>query len=835
MAPRHRSLAFLAAILLAALCYAGARPVGPLPALGPLLDPASGAWGLARQAALPARSSAVIPGLSAPVEVRVDDRGVPHVFAANEEDAWRAQGYLVARDRLFQMELQRRATAGTLAELVGPRALPADRAARRRGLALAADRNFTAADSGSLTIRAARAYAEGVNAWIDAMPRAALPLEFRLLGQKPSRWEPRHTFYLFAQMALTLAWEDETLSRLRVRAVVGRTAADALFPLNSPIQEPIQPNGQPAPRYDFAPLPPPGLPDPVAEIAAREREAFDLALGLTPGEPGLGDAIGSNNWAVSPRRTAARHALLAGDPHLELSIPSIWYEIHLQVTGGPEVAGVTFAGSPGVIIGFNRNLAWSFTNTGADVRDYYVEEVDDSLNPSRYRVDGAWRAVERRVETYHGPGGELLHTDTMYSTHRGPLLREGTRWLSMRWTPFEATHAGDEFLRLDRAGSASEWMESWEEFVAPAQNGLVADRGGSIAIRSTARYPVRPGGRGDELQDGTRSAADWQGYLPLDAYPFSRDPAQGFLASANQQPVDPRVNGRYFGSNWYSPWRAMRINQLLRGDSSVTSSTMGRWQTDPGSARADAFVPELLGAARRLAASGRADSATSRAAALLGEWDRRYTRENRRAILFERVMGALASSVWDELIPLEHRSDSTPRAVAYPEEMVLLGLLRDSSAAWWDDTRTAPVERRDEIVGAALRTGLASAIRDFGPPEAAGWLWSRAHSANLFHLLRLPALSALGHPVQGGTSTLGPSPGRGGFGASWRMVVELGDEVTAWATYPGGQSGNPASAHYLDRLPLWLEGELAPVLFPRTPEEIPGDRLRAVLSLKGGR
>lgn len=833
MAPRHRSPPFLAAILLAALCYAGARPVGPLPALGPLLDPASGAWALARQAGLPARSSARIPGLSAPVEVRVDDRGVPHVFAATEEDAWRAQGYLVARDRLFQMELQRRATAGTLAELVGTRGLPADRAARRRGLAWSADRNFAAADSGSLIIRASRAYAEGVNAWIEAMPRAAVPLEFRLLGMKPSGWEPRHTFYLFAQMALTLAWEDETLSRLRVRAVVGRTAADALFPLNSPIQEPIQPNGQTAPRYDFVPLPPPGLPDTVAGLAVREREALDLALGLQPGEPGLGDAIGSNNWAVSPRRTGAGRALLAGDPHLELSIPSIWYEIHLQVAGGPEVAGVTFAGSPGVAIGFNRAVAWSFTNTGADVRDYFVEAVDDSTHPARYRVDGAWRPVEHRVETYHGPGGELLATDTLYATHRGPLLREGSRWLSVRWTPFEATHAGEEFLRLDRASSVGEWMESWREFEAPAQNGLVADRAGSIAIRSTAKYPLRSGaGRGDELQDGTRSAADWLGYLPLEDYPFSRDPAQGFLASANQQPVDPRVNGRYFGSNWYSPWRAMRINRLLRADSSVTPAAMGQWQTDPGSARADAFVPELLAAARRLGASGRAGFETRRAAALLAEWDGRYTRENRRAALFERIMGALTRSVWDELIPPSQRNDSAARAVAVPEEMVLLGLLRDSSAAWWDDTRTRQVEQRDEIVGAALSLGLESAIRDLGPPESDGWIWSRAHSANLFHLLRIPALSALGFPVQGGASTLGPSPGRGNFGASWRMVVELGDSISAWGTYPGGQSGNPASAHYLDRLPLWLAGELAPVLFPRRPEDLPAARVRAALSFE---
>ena len=815
----------LALVLLGITGYAGARPVGGAPALGAFLEPAEGVWALARSAVLPERSSARIPGLGAPVEVRTDDRGVPHVFAATEEDAWRAQGYLVARDRLFQLELQRRATAGTLSELFGERALESDRTARRRGLAWMADRNFASADSGSEAARAARAYAEGVNAWIEAMPRSALPIEYRLLGRRPERWEPRYTFYLFSQMALTLAYEDETLSRLRVRAQVGRAAADALFPLNSPIQEPVQPNGAGAPRYDFTPLPPPGAPDTLAETAAEERESIDLALGLRPGVPGLGDGIGSNNWTVAPRRTAAGYALLAGDPHLELSLPSIWYEIHLHVEGGTDVAGVTFAGSPGVIIGFNRSVAWSFTNTGADVRDYYVETVDDSVRPSRYRLDGAWKTLEQRVEVFRGAGGRTIGVDTLYATHRGPMVREGSRWLSVRWTPFEAGRQGEDFLALDRAGSVGEWLDAWKDFVAPAQNGVVADRAGSIAIRSTAKYPVRPEGqRGDELQDGGSSANDWAGYLPIESYPGARDPAQGFLASANQQPVDPRVNGNYFGSNWYSPWRAMRINQILRADSSVTAESMRLYQTDPGSARADAFVPAFLAAAERLTEAGRGDPRLGPAADILRKWDRRYTKDNRGAALFDRAMALLTRHTWDEL-----------REVGYPEEMILLELLADSSSAWWDFRRTPQVERRDDALAYALLGGFGQAEMDLGAPEGDGWRWEKAHHANIFHLLRLPALSALELPVQGGPSTLSPSPGRGTHGPSWRMVVELGPEVHGWGIYPGGQSGNPASPFYLDRLPAWLSGNLDPVLFPRTLDELPPARVKSALSLRGGR
>ena len=825
----HRRTArlLLAALVLALLTYVGFRGLGKAPPLGPLLDPAKGVWSLARSAELPSRSRARIPGLAAPVEALYDDRGVPHLFAASEEDAWRAQGYVVARDRLFQLELQTRAAAGTLSELLGDRAVEADRADRRRGFPWAAERGMAALDSSSLIARAARAYADGVNAWIDALGPADLPLEYRLLRSRPARWHPIDTFYLFLQMAYTLAWDDETLTKLQARALVGAAATEALFPRNSPIQEPIQPNGQRAPRYDFVKLPPPGRPDSEALVASRERAALDLALGWNPRRPGDGDAIGSNNWVVSPGRTAAGHALLAGDPHLELSLPSVWYEIHLHVAGGPDVAGVTFPGAPGVIIGFNREVAWSFTNTGADVRDYYQEVVDDEAHPTRYQLDGVWKPLETRVEVVRGRNGVALATDTVRFTHRGPLARQGGRWLSTRWTAFEANSPGEDFLRLDRARSVAEWLEGWKEYVAAAQNGVVADRSGAIAIRSTGKYPLRPGdGRGDELREGSSSAADWTGFLPLEFYPFALNPAQGFLASANQQPVDPRANPHYFGVNWYSPWRALRINQLLRADSQVTPEAMRRFQTDARSARADAFVPAFLAAAR-------ADSSLREAAALLGEWDHAYTRESRGAVFFEAAMAELGGLVWDELIPREELTDTAARPAAVPQDAVLLELVSDSASAWWDDHRTVPVERRDQIVAEALRRGLARLLREHGPSAGAGWRWENAHHANLFHLLRIPALSALELAVQGGTSTLSPSPGRGTHGPSWRMVVELGPEVRAWAIYPGGQSGNPASARYLDRLPQWLAGSLDTLLFPAKPEDLPAARVRARLTLSG--
>lgn len=808
--------------------WAGLRGAGPLPPLSPLLDPARGAWAAASRGELPADATAAIPGLSAPVDVRYDTRGVPHLFAASEADAIRALGYVVARDRLFQLETQTRAASGRLAEWAGPAALPSDREMRRLGLAAAAERHFAQLPAGSRARQLLEAYADGVNAWLDGMAPGDVPVEYRLLGTRPARWSAVNTMHLFARMGWTLAYGTGERRVAAAAALVGRDAARALFPPHAVIVEPIQPNGGAGPRFDFTPLPPPGAPD----SAARR-----IAALLPPADEGDRPSFASNNWAVAPRRTAAGRALLAGDPHLQMTLPSIWYEAHLVVPGSLDVYGVTIPGAPGIIIGFTRDLAWSFTNTGADVLDFYRETVDDPANPTRYQVDGAWRPLDLRVEEFHGRRGERLAVDTLRFTHRGPMSRgEDGDWASMRWTVLDPVLSQTVFLDAARATSTRAFLDTMAAgFGVPAQNMIVADRRGGIAIRSTGHYPIRPAGTtGLDILDGSRSDSDWQGFWPLERYPQAFDPAQGYLASANQEPLDPRANPAYLGADAdFDPWRALRINRLLRADSAVTPDAMRRYQTDPGSARADAFVPAFLEAARTRREQGASSPSIDAAADWLAAWDRRYTRDNQGAVLFERAMGVLVQRTWDELAP------AGGARVATPSSDMLLNLLQDPASPWWDDRSTADrVERRDEVLAATIGDAWDALVRQYGEPEDGGWAWSATGATRIGHLLGLPALSLRDIAIQGGPGTLNPAS-RGGHGPSWRMVVELGDTVRAWGTYPGGQSGNPVSARYADRIPLWRDGELDTLRVPRDTAALgPGltrARLRLAPAPGGGR
>lgn len=816
--PASLARAVLAAAVLGAGLYVGAIPVGPAPALGPVLDPAHGVWSVARGGDVARRDArAALPGLGAEVRVVYDHRAVPHIFAASVDDAVRALGYVVARDRLAQMVVQTLGASSRVTELGGAAALELDREMRSLGLPRAAERTY-AALAGSTGRRLVDAYAEGVNAYLRAMPRAELPLELRLAGVTPEPWRPVNSMHLFGRMGWTLAYLAPEEERARAATRVGRAAAASLFPVADPIVEPIQPNGQTAPRVERATIAPPGEPDTTA-LGARRSAMGDDMNGRAPSAERRHYA--SNNWAVAARRTRDGHALLAGDPHLDLTLPSLWYEVHLVVPGQLDVHGVTIPGAPAVIIGFNRDVAWTFTNTGADVLDFYDERVDAVDAPTRYQLDGAWKPIEVRLERYLGKDGRVIATDTVRYTHRGPMRREGDRWLSMRWTVLEPSDPVAAFLGAARARSAAEFEAAMAaHYRAPAQNMLVADRAGTIAIRSTGCFPVRPDPLGGMvIRDGATSASDWKGCLPVERWPGARDPAQGFVASANQQPVDPRATRDYWGGD-FDPWRALRINRLLREDSAVTPDRMREWQTDPGSERARWFLPHFVRAGR-----ASTDSAARAAAALLAGWNALYLEDGTRAVLFETAMQELVRLAWDEL----REPGSASRRVATPSSAMLAVLLDDASNAWWDDRSTTAREDRDAILTQALSTALARVRRDHGEPDAGGWTWGRARPATINHIMRLPGLAVRDLAVRGGPGTLNPSTGRG-FGASWRMVVELGPELRAWGVYPGGQSGNPSSARWADRIPMWREGRLEAILSPRTERELAGaDRTGALV------
>lgn len=827
----------IAAAALAGALYVGFVPTGPVPALGQLLSPAHGVWAAARVAELPREQSLVLEGLSASVDVRYDDRGVPHIFAKTELDAMRALGWVHARDRLFQMELTVRKVSGTLSEVAGADLLPIDRRSRERGLAQAAAAKWSALPNNSKIRGVVVAYVEGINQWVRDAGAQDLPVEYKLLGTAPRVFQSQDVYYMLAEMSQTLAWQSNELERGAIEALIGEEATAALFPVNAPIQEPIQPvAGRTAPRFVAVRFPAPRLPN--AEAVARARSADDarrrVALGpsrngtaLSLENPTRGEAVvGSNNWAVAPERSASGHALLSGDPHLELSLPSIWYEVHIVVPGEMDVYGVSLPMTPSIPIGFNRDVAWTATNTGADVTDFYREVVDDSTSPTKYRLDGEWRALEQRVEVFRGKGGVVLATDTLRRTHRGPLLRTSEGWLSLRWTALEGGDEASAFRDAARATNAEEWYRAMEPYKAPAQNFLVADRAGAIGIRSTGRYPIRPGdGRGDRIFDGSTSKVDWLGDWPLAKYPQSLRPAQGYLASNNQQPIDPAVRADYLGWDWPSPWRALRINEILRADAAMTPEKMRLAHTDPRSA-----LTEHVRGAVRAAVAARSMEVTNtdrEALAFLDEWDGRFDSESKGAVLYNTLLQEITRRTWDEMAP-----PGETQRMATPNTMMLVRLFDDPASLWWDDRATTAVrEARDQILLMSLRAAWVGARSRFGNDPRA-WRWGNQRMASVKHLLQLPGFGRDSLPVQSGPGTLSPNDGRGTTGASWRFVVELGDSVVAWGTYPGGQSGNPVSSRYADRMELWRTGALAPLRLPRGAADLSGAQLRSALTLR---
>jgi len=436
--------------------------------------------------------------------------------------------------------------------------------------------------------------------------------------------------------------------------------------------------------------------------------------------------------------------------------------------------------------------------------DFYKEQVDDPQDPKAYIVDNQWQYFEKRVETYVGTEGSVIQTDTILHTHRGPVAEEDNVYTSMRWTVLEESGELDALVAIAKATSVDDWMSGMESWMAPTQNGLVIDRLGNIAILDTS---------GDQIYDGSISDNDWKSWLDISDYPGSINPEQGYLTSSNQQPVDPTLYKSYLGSDWPPPWRAMRINQLLRSDPTYTLEDLIEFQTDPGSARADIFVAAFLNAANTFGYDS--SPSAQEAISLLSEWDRLYTKSNERAILFEAAMNKLAENTWDEL------EDEEGRAVVRPGSTVLAALLQTPDNKWWDDRSTTDrQENRDDILIKSIDQAFETIKNQYGTKSEGGWRWDKVQTANIYHLMNIPGLSALGVPVQGGPETLSPNSGSGRHGASWRMVVELGDSIIAKGVYPGGQSGNPLSPAYKNRLDDWSSGNLQDLYFPKHIEEM---------------
>ena len=764
------------------LIYGLSVPIGPLPAVGSFFNPVHGFWANAETRNLEGTISLPSDMTEKPVDVFYDERGVPHIFAHNDADLYFAQGYVTARDRLFQLELQVRASGGMLSEWLGENMVDYDLNQRSRGMLYGAEQMLEHL-KGTQSEEIVEAYGAGINAYIESLRPEQFPLEFKLLGVEPQKWEPLHSALLLKYMTQMLAGRNNDVTTSNARAYMGESFVEEYITKRSKWMEPIIP---PERDWDF---------DPRQVSAPSESFIPQISGQVQPYAPDPDN--GSNNWALSGSKTKNGFPLLAGDPHLNMSLPSIWYEIQLYAPG-INVYGVSIPGAPGVIKGFNESIAWSTTNTGADVMDWYEIEFRDESR-SEYLYNGEWLPVEKRVETIELKYGDPVRETVLY-THHGPvasitgeeMMTDDIIGHALKWITHKPSDEPKAFYLLNRAANVGEASEALSHFEQPAQNFVAADNSGNIAMFIAGKLPLKWDGQGMTVSDGRNPDYDWQGWIPNDQNPHVINPERGFVSSANQYLTSDSYP-YYLGKRFASFERGKRINDMLREGGEFTIKDMQLMQLDDFSYRAQVILPAMLDYVNtRLLPETKLEMLQ-----VLKDWDYTNKGESVAPTLFNKWLDILYDEIWDDELD-----------VSFPLrrptlELTIEMLLDDPDAKWIDNIYTEQVETISDLITSSFvrsTTELEERLGEFG--EA--WQWAYYNDTDLNHLARIDGLGELDLFTDGAREAINAI--RSSHGPSWRMVVELGPEVKAYGVYPGGQSGNPGSASYTEFVSTWNNG-----------------------------
>jgi penicillin amidase len=753
----------------------------------------------AAEAALPpVEGDLDVAGLQAPVEVLRDRWGIPYLSASSLDDLWFAQGFVAASERLFQIDLALRAASGRLSELFSELTLPQDRFARVVGFhrigALEAER--WNGRSRAMVTR----FVEGARAWVAAMP--APPVEHALLAaapELPTELGAWAAAFAYAAWGLSGNWDDELL-RVHLGERLGPEAlADLLPPL---------------------PTDPPGV------------AAGALAGALLDALPRPGGR-GSNAWVVAGSRTESGRPLLANDPHLLVQQPGAWFELHLRAPGY-EARGVAFPFAPGILIGATPHHAWGITNVTGDVQDLYEERLDPDGSAAEF--DGAWEPLTVHREEIAVRGGAPIAVDVRETRH-GPILEAEPigltdvtyapldRAYALRWTATDGLIEPSALVDVANASGFDDFREALRGIACPGQNVVYADVDGTIGYQLTGRYPIRRSGDGTAPVPGWTSEHGWDGWIAFEDLPWSRDPARGYVVTANNRPHDddyPHLIGRDF----HTPFRARRIVELIEGAGHpLTVDDIARSQLDTTSIVARTLAP-------RLAALEARSEDERWALELLRTWDGDERADSPAAALYQAWLARIA---WTLLGATRDRGPYD-RYHARREVFVCLALpsmLEREPPAWAGDdgaegTGWEPLLRR-------TLTEAISLLAERLGPDRATWRWGALHRVRFAHpLARMPGLSPLfvaaEHELGGDEQTVlnGAFDAREGFDAavvpSWRLVADLGDVDRSGAVLPTGESGNPASPHWADQAAMWIEGDLRPMPVTRPAVEAVAER-----------
>jgi penicillin amidase len=777
-----------------------------------------------------------IKGLRGPVSVAFDEWAIPTIVATNELDVARSQGFIHASDRLWQLELFHRIARGRLAELFGPPAVSTDRLVRTLDLWGTAERELQTIGPHERAVL--EAFSEGVNARIESW-RGSWPPEFLILGIEPQIWSPQVSVAIGRIMSLDLSgWRTE-LSRMSAVARLGDEYHEALLP-NYPNWGPTITQDEAASAFRLEGIEEDkptnrSVQDAVSSFASALRVTKFLGYGAENDTQSGWDPLSflsgfgfhsSNSWALGRSRTEDGHPLLANDPHLALRAPSTWYLNTLCVDGAEyAVAGFSIPGTPGVIIGMNRHIAWAFTNAMVDDADFVVEAVN--LDQSMYRTGEDWRAFDVRSEQIAVRGADQPVTFTIRSTVRGPVITDavptGGLTLSLLWTGREPLGVVAALLAMNRASNEEQFLAGVERFRSPHQNVLYATTSGAIGYRMSGSVPVRVPGEGALPVSFERFPDGWTDFWPFDSMPAIRQPSSDYLATANNL-QSRRVFGRV-GRDYPAPFRARRIDDVVSQAEHWAVEDMRKLQVDSYSLWAERLRPRAVESARR--------AGEDALVIALESWDLRAEID---------ALGAAPFYVWLYRLRALIAADEFVSGDAWFPDLGLIHVLENPQSPWVDDVRTPEIERIETLEEEAARTAAG----------VVGQPWGAVHKERSAHLLgevrilnQLLRLNIGPYPARGGRhtirpdspnirlatdSTFWPLPNIGEFGPSARFVAHLDpDEPVGYFLLPTGQSGNPLDKHYRDMSRVWSDNQLIQ-LSPLGSIENPRSELKFVPS-----
>jgi penicillin G amidase len=735
----------------------------------------------------------IIKGLDNEVDVFFDERGMPHIYAGTEKDLYFAVGFLMARERLWQMDLIRRATRGRLSEIFGAEYVETD--LFLRSLCMTEKSKLLLANASSEIILAMQYYCDGVNRYIADQGRK-LPPEFRILSYKPDPWTLEDIANIIGYMGWDLASSSlsEDLFNYRLHSMLGEEGMEKIVPDWQAIRSYVYP--------EF------GLTDSLLKEAHAFVSSADKLANL-----GIFSFSGSNNWALSGDRTTTGKPLLSNDMHLGLSSPGIWMQMHQVVPGKLNVTGVAVPGQPFIVSGHNEDIAWGMTNLMVDDIDLFIE-MTDSAHSGKYFFNGDWMEMEERRETILIKGGDVAERSIMF-THRGPVI-SGMRGISdavltMRWSGYDLSDEVYTVYRLNRAESWDDFREAISRFRSISQNFVYADREGNIGLHTGGGIPVRKG-HGTIIRDGSTDEYDWKGYVPFSQLPNSFNPPSGTVSSANNKTTDDNYP-YYIATSFAMPYRINRIRVMIDSKEVHGVDDFKQMLTDQHSFYATMLVPVVMAA---VSESALHSDSQIRARQLLREWDTNLSADSEAASVFEFFRMAFA----EELLS-DNLGDLYYLLPAVYRDYYIYRILMTGPDRWVDRTETAEYETLEEIIETAFVKAVANLERHVAEKGLADWQWGGIHTFRLDHpmgsvkiLDRLFGLNSEPRPIGGSYHTVSPYSYGSNFvvnnGASQRHIYNTADWDASWSIIPTGNSGVPGTPFYLSQTDNYLAGGIYP-------------------------